>query len=80
MMPIPRNHYTRTKTGITIGCAYIPHLPPEIDEHTTTIQQALLNTYSCPRKAKWGSYLYVAAVLAVFAACYLFNQPTVAAQ
>ena len=77
---MPRKHYTRTKTGITIGCAYIPHLPPEIDEHTTTIQQALLNTYSCPRKAKWGSYLYVAAVLAVFVACYLLNQPTVAAQ
>ena len=77
---MPRKHYTRTKTGITIGCAYIPHLPPEIDEHTTTIQQALLNTYSCPRKAKWGNYLYVAVVLAVFAACYLSIQPTVAAQ
>ena len=79
-MPIPRNHYTRTKTGITIGCAHIPHLPPEIDEHTTIIQQALLNTCSCPRKTKWGNYLYVAVVLAVFAACYLFIQPTVAAQ
>lgn len=70
---MPRNHYTKTKTGIVIGCAHIPHLPPEIDEHTTTIQQVLLNTYSCPRKANWRNYLYVAALIAVFTACVLFD-------
>ena len=70
---MPRNHYTKTKTGIVIGCAHIPHLPPEIDEHTTTIQQVLLNTYSCPRKANWCNYLYVAALIAVFTACVLFD-------
>ena len=77
---MPRNHYTRTKAGIVIGCAYIPHLPPVVDEHTTTIQQALLNTHGYPRKAKWGNCLYVAVVLAAFVVCYLLNQPTVAAQ
>lgn len=79
-MAMPRNYYTRTKTGIVIGCAHIPHLPPAIDEHTTTIQQALLNTYSCPQKAKWGLYLYVAVVLAAFAAYYMLMQLTVPAQ
>ena len=76
---MPRNQYTRTKAGIIIGCAHIPHLPPTIDEHTTTIQQVLLNAYSCPSKAKWRNYLYVAVLVAVLAVCILFGQPTAAA-
>lgn len=77
---MPRNQYTRTKSGIVIGCAHIARLPPTTDEHTTTIQQVLLNAYSCPRKAKWRNRLYVAAVLAIFVACALIAQPTVTAQ
>lgn len=72
---MPRNHYTKTKTGIVIGCAHIPHLPPEIDEHTTLVQQVLLKQYSNPKHAKWLNYLYVAALIAVFTACVLFDNP-----
>lgn len=66
-MSLPRNQYTRTKTGIVIGSACIYTRTPEIDEHTTLIQQVLLNDYANPRKTLWCSVLYVAALIGVIA-------------
>ena len=63
---LPRNHYTRTKTGIVIGCAAAPMRRPEIDEYTTTIQQALLGKYRNPAMAKWAWRIYLATLVLVF--------------
>ena len=71
-MPMPRNQYTRTKTGIVIGCAHINHLPPTIDEHTTVIQQLLLDSYQNPSKDKWISWAYAIGVMALIAVIAVF--------
>ena len=71
-MPMPRNQYTQTKTGIVIGCAHINHLPPTIDEHTTVIQQLLLDNYQNPSKDKWLGRTYAICVMALIAAIAIF--------
>ena len=71
-MPMPRNQYTQTKTGIVIGCAHINNLPPTIDEHTTVIQQLLLNSYQNPSKDKWFRRAYAICVMALIAAIAIF--------
>ena len=71
-MPMPRNQYTQTKTGIVIGCAHINHLPPTIDEHTTVIQQLLLDSYKNPSKDKWLGWAYAICVMALIAAIAIF--------
>lgn len=76
-MSLPRNQYTCTKTGIVIGSACIYTRTPEIDEHTTLVQQVLLKQYSNPKHTKWLNWLYVAFVLAMFAAAFWFTTPTV---
>lgn len=76
-MSLPRNQYTRTKTGIVIGSACIYTRTPEIDEHSTVIQQVLLKQYSNPKHAKWLNRLYVALVIGIFIAAFWFGTPTV---
>ena len=71
-MPMPRNQYTQTKTGIVIGCAHINHLPPTIDEHTTVIQQLLLDSYQNPSKDKWLGWVYATCVMALIVAIAIF--------
>ena len=69
---MPRNHYTTTKTGIVIGCAHINYLPPTIDEHTTIIQQLLLNNYRNPSKDKCIRRTYAIGVMALIVAIAFF--------
>ena len=76
-MPMPRNHYVKTRTGVIIGCAAFMPQRPVVDEHTTLVQQVLLKQYSNPKHAKWLNWLYVAFVLAMFAAAFWFATPTV---
>ena len=71
-MPMPRNQYTQTKTGIVIGCVHINHLPSTIDEHTTVIQQLLLDSYQNPSKDNWISWTYAIGVMALIAAIAFF--------
>ena len=71
-MPMPRNQYTQTKTGIVIGCAHINHLPPTIDEHTTVIQQLLLDSYQNPSRDKWLGWAYAICVMVLIAAIAIF--------
>ena len=71
-MPMPRNQYTQTKTGIVIGCAHINHLPPTIDEHTTVIQQLLLDSYQNPSRDKWLGWAYAICVMALIATIAIF--------
>lgn len=79
-MSLPRNQYTKTRTGIVIGGAHINRLPPVTDEHTSLIQQVLLKSYVNPAHAKWANVLYVVLVVAVFTGLFIFVQPTVSAQ
>ena len=71
-MSLPRNQYTKTRTGIVIGAAHINRLPPVTDEHTALIQQVLLKSYASPALAKWANVLYVVLVVVVFAGLIIF--------
>lgn len=75
MVAIPRKHYTRTKTGIVIGCAHINHLPPTVDEHTTIIQQTLLNRDKYSKRTKWQNTLYVLFVIGLMFFALVHSQP-----
>ena len=65
-MPMPRNHYVKTHTGVIIGCAAFMPQRPVVDEHTTLIQQVLVKQYTPPARHKFWAAVYLCILVLAF--------------